>query len=414
MSAHRNDTGTSDYFPARICYVLMSFPAYSETFIAEEAAAMIELGVDVSIVALNSGGNDVTHANARELLSQGRVSVVRRYTKPEIALALLAFFFHMPVRTVSTLASALRADDRWRYLQALPVAWRVRSRRVQYLHAHFADKNLKFAATVSAWTGIPFGFTAHGYDIREPPIERKEFLSLVDLAAAVVTVSTNFKRRMLDKFPIDSEKIFVSHNGVRIERFVPVDEPTDAPALRLIAVGRLVKIKGHDILLAALEQVRHRGDQVQLKLVGDGAARKDLEATVNRLRLCDCVEFLGFCSQDTLIHHFKQSDVLVMPSRDESFGVACVEAMAMGLPVIASRVGGLPEIVVDRQTGLLVEPESPRELANAIICLLDDRIMRQEMGNKGREVAVAKFSELAAAARLLRYFSQSIEAFRSK
>ena len=187
-----------------------------------------------------------------------------------------------------------------------------------------------------------------------------------------------------------------------------INQPIN-PALRLINIGRLVPIKGQDILLEALYRVRQQGFSVQLQIIGDGPLHSELEAHAQRLNLVDCVEFLGSQSQEVVCQCLNEADVLIMPSRSESFGVACIEAMAMELPVIASDAEGLPEVVINNKTGLLFQSENPESLAEAIIWMIQHPEQRLAMGKQGRETVLAKFTREKVTAGLINYWQNSIQ-----
>jgi glycosyltransferase involved in cell wall biosynthesis len=157
------------------------------------------------------------------------------------------------------------------------------------------------------------------------------------------------------------------------------------------AVGRLVPEKGFDILLAALADV----PEATLRMVGDGPARAQLEAEALRLGVADRVEFRGW--RDDLGAELAGMDVLAAPSRLEGTPISVVEAMLAGVAVVASRTGGLPEVVEDGETGLLAPPEDPAALAGALRSLLDDPARRARMAGKGRELALQRFSPTTAA-----------------
>lgn len=369
---------------------------------------MLESGLDVSIVALNDGDSEVVHPSVATLLEQSRVVYVHSYSRTRVLRDFFAIFLKAPLRTVSALITALRSADRWRYFQALPIARLVIERRIQYLHAHFADQNLKFASAVATWTALPYGFTVHGYDIRDTPIERYELQALAERATTIVTVSEDFKRRITRQFHLPQEKVFVSYNGTRVDKFKPSANVGQHDPFRLIAVGRLVPIKGHDVLIRALGVVRDRGYAFTCNLVGSGESQSSLESLSRQLFLDEYITFKGYQSQRSIIALLEASDLLVMPSRDESFGVACIEGMAVGLPAVASRVGGLPEVVTEGENGLLVDSENPTELAEAIIYLMERPSECASMGKKAREVVVAKFSSGAVVEKLLLHLNERL------
>ncbi|HEX9271413.1 MAG TPA: glycosyltransferase, partial [Candidatus Binatia bacterium] len=148
--------------------------------------------------------------------------------------------------------------------------------------------------------------------------------------------------------------------------------------------------KGHRSLLEAARRLKAQGCQISYRLAGEGSLRKSLEEKTIQLGLKEDVEFLGFVSD--MPGFLTNVDIVVLPSLFEGLGVSVLEAMAAGKAVIASRVGGLPEIVIDAVTGFLVEPRDVEGLASAISKLAGDRILIRNMGQKGRERLEKKFT----------------------
>ena len=163
-------------------------------------------------------------------------------------------------------------------------------------------------------------------------------------------------------------------------------------------VGRLIPIKGHDILLEALVEVRTVIPEVTLEVAGDGPLEGELAATVARLDLSDHVTFLGRVAQPAPV--FERAELVVVPSLGEGFGMVALEAMERGRPVIASDVGGLPEIVADGETGLVVPSGDADALAEAMVALAGDLDRARAMGLAGRERALAEFTPERSAQRI--------------
>jgi len=393
----------------RIAYIVMGFPQVSETFIAEEAQSLKKFGIEMMLIALNEVNFEIIHSSAKALLDQNQVRYVSDTNKLKLLGALLQLALKKPLTVFNTLRKALAHQQRWLYFQALPYAAELIENQTDYLHAHFADKNLLFAAVLSEWTGIPFGFTAHRYDILDNPLPVAQFSDLANQACAVVTVSEYNKRFIIEKFSLKPEQIYVAYNGICIEMFQPSHNPTEQSTLRLINVGRLVPVKGQDILLEALHRVREQGFSVHLQIIGGGPLQSELEAQTQRLSLSDCVEFLGARSQEQVCQYLDKADVFVMPSRSEGFAVACLEAMAMELPVIASNVTGFPEAVTEHVTGLLLPVENPEALANAIVWMIQHPEQRLAMGKQGREMVVNKFTREKVTAGLIDYWQKAIQ-----
>jgi len=192
---------------------------------------------------------------------------------------------------------------------------------------------------------------------------------------------------------LDPRRVRVIHSGVdvaEIERDATSGRMMEtAPGLVVGVAGRLEKIKGLESFLRAAAILRDR-DDVRFLIVGDGPDRGRLEHIANELGVADRVDFLGYTSN--LAVELAAMDVFVMPSLTEGFGLVAVEAMALGKPVIATRVGGLIEVVEDGLTGILVPPGDPKALASAIGRLLDSEDARRSMGEVGRRRVRERFT----------------------
>jgi len=158
----------------------------------------------------------------------------------------------------------------------------------------------------------------------------------------------------------------------------------------LVYVGRLAKVKGVDTLMKAFCLVSEYGE-VHLDVFGSGSERENLEKLVRELGVDERVHFHGAIPQDEVYRAFAKADVAVVPSREEPFGLVVIEAMSVGTPVVASRVGGIPEILRDGVDGSLVPPEDPEALAAAIIRLLKDDALRLQMGRNARQRSLEEF-----------------------
>lgn len=187
---------------------------------------------------------------------------------------------------------------------------------------------------------------------------------------------------------------FTISPGVDAERFSPGPEPPSAAAPSVLYVGRLERNsawKGVEVLVRAFARVHAARPEARLRLVGDGDARPGLEDLARDLGIADAVDFLGFRAGDDLVAEYRAATVLTLPSlsASESFGMTVVEAMACGRPVIGSRIGGIPEVIDDGGTGLLVPPGDAAALAAACLRILGDGDLADRMGAAGREEALA-------------------------
>jgi glycosyltransferase involved in cell wall biosynthesis len=188
---------------------------------------------------------------------------------------------------------------------------------------------------------------------------------------------------------------------VDTELWKPAARRTESSdALRIVIVARLHRNKAHDVLLDALAELQRRGTPARLVIVGDGPERSALEEQVRRLGLDDAVEFTGSLGQEAIIQRMQAADVFALPSRFEPLGVAYMEAMSMEVATIGTTAGGVAEIIDDGRDGVLVPPDSPPHLADALLRLAGDPELRASMGKAGRHKIVTQFDSRIGAATL--------------
>jgi glycosyltransferase involved in cell wall biosynthesis len=330
----------------------------------------------------------------------------------------LSLLTRAPGRYLGTLALALRTGrpgakgTLWQlfyFAEAGVLAAHLRREGVGHLHNHFADSSANVAMLAATLASIPFSFTLHGpAELFEP--ESWHLGEKVARSAFTVCIS-HFARSqaMLFSDPADWGKLRIVHCGVDLARY-EADPPQARDGLRLLFVGRLTAIKGLRVLFAALESVRAERSDVTVTLIGDGEDRPWAVAEAARI---GGIALLGFCSQGEVAAALKEADAFVLPSFAEGVPVVLMEAMAAARPVIATRVGGVAELVEDGVSGHLVAPGDPEALAAAIRALARDPVSRGRMGEAGRARVRANFDVSVEARRILAlYRGQGGEAIR--
>jgi glycosyltransferase involved in cell wall biosynthesis len=215
-------------------------------------------------------------------------------------------------------------------------------------------------------------------------------------AAHVILAVSEFSSRDITRcYRINRAKIEVVYNGVDTEVFLPLRTPGHGSrgVSTLVFCGRLngTKQKGLEVLLDAMPLVLQERDVV-LNVIAVGPRLGEYRTHAKRLKIDDRVRFLGFVEHSVLPQYYAEADLLVLPSRRESFGLVLAEAMACGLPVVATTAGAIPEVVEDGVTGVLVPPDDPKALANAVLSLLSDRPRLQAMGSAGVERVRERFT----------------------
>ena len=212
-----------------------------------------------------------------------------------------------------------------------------------------------------------------------------------------ITVSDSVKEYLIEKANIFPEKITTIYNGVALNGLTPEGEGA-APDLFdmephesvILAVGRLHRQKGYDYLIRAIATVKREIPSVKLLIAGEGEEENDLKNLVKSLDLSKEVILTGLCREVEKLLNF--TELFVLPSLWEGMPNAVLEAMAAAKPVVATRVGGVPELVKDGETGILVPPEDPESLARAIVGLLRNTAQANSMGNAGRKRVQDHFS----------------------
>lgn len=240
--------------------------------------------------------------------------------------------------------------------------------RAQFVHVHDLYPSGAAARRLCARAGLPYVLTVHGLDLYsnlENPRWRAEVEAAAAGARAIVCVSSSLARDSVAELGVDPGRVVVIPNTYDASRFRYVPRrPHDGPA-RLLSVGRLSSEKGHDVLLRALAELRRAGTDAELVIVGDGPERPRLESLAATLGVSSAVRFEGTVLGEQLREALAAADLFVLPSRSEGFGVVLVEALATGLPVVATRSGG-PADIVAPEDGVLVPPDDASALARGI------------------------------------------------
>jgi glycosyltransferase involved in cell wall biosynthesis len=204
-----------------------------------------------------------------------------------------------------------------------------------------------------------------------------------------IAVSGAVKEFMIEANISYADKIQVIYNGIEPTK-LRADLFNNDQEILLGTVGTLIPLKGVQYLIQALPQIRKEFPEVKLEIIGDGPYKKNLSNLVKKLKLEKFVRFAGF--QADVEKSLAKLDLYVQPSSSESFGLAIVQAMSVGLPVVATRTGGIPELVTEDKSGILVAPERPKDLAQAILKLLHNRTLAKSMGDAARKESVVRFN----------------------
>lgn len=266
--------------------------------------------------------------------------------------------------------------------------------RADVINCHYLSDSSVYAYVAARVLRKPLVLNVHGADVegdgiggsqlRGDPLWRRVAGQILFRADLVICNSEHMKRATLSVAPFGVRRIVVIPNGVEDADSSLEPPPHSHTESQILYLGRLVWKKGVDTLLAAMPAVQRTVPTVELVIAGDGPERSHLEGLAGSLGVAGITKFVGWVSGDVKECTLRKVTIVVVPSRLEPFGIVPLEAMVRGVPVVASRVGGIPEVVRDGVDGLLVEPDQPKDLADAIIRLLTHDHLRTSMGREGR------------------------------
>lgn len=419
LTAERPQTASPATRAPRVAYMMSRFPKLTETFILYEILAVQAQGVTVELYPLQREQTSVMHPEAAPL-------VARAHYQPLLSWAILRAQWHYlrrrPRAYLGALRDLLRAN--WgsaRYFlgalaffpKAVRFAQLMEASGIDHLHAHFASHPAAMAFVIHRLTGIPYSFTAHGSDLHR---DRHMLCQKVAEAAFVVTIA-RFNQEIFAAECGESAraKVQVIHCGVDTEVFQPRQRSSDCPGpLQILCIGTLHEVKGQTYLIEACRLLRKRGIAFVCRFVGDGPDEPMLREQVARAGLTDAVHFEGRKTRQEVIALLETADVVVAPSvpsrdnRREGIPVVLMEAMGAGVPVIASDLSGIPELVKHEVSGLLVPPGDVAAIAAALERLANDSTLRARLGQGGREKVLREFDLAKNAARLVERFRMSV------
>jgi colanic acid/amylovoran biosynthesis glycosyltransferase len=400
--------------PPVVLYVASRFPKVTETFVVNEWLALSGR-FQMELAALRRTREAPVHPESRRAMA--RVRFLHAF-QPRTVAAHLVWIARRPRAYLSVLADLLRGSLRGSlpeaakatvvFAEAVALARIAVRDRAAHVHAHFANHPATAAWVVHRLTGIPFSFTAHANDLFTGP-------PLLEHTAAdarfVIAISEYNRRLLLDRCP--SARVEVVHCGVDAERYAP--KPLDArDRNRVVCVASLSSKKGHVHLIDALALLAEAHPSIALDLVGDGPERDNIVGRARDRGVADRVRLQGARSSEDVRAALARARMFALPSvrlrsgRMEGIPVALMEAMASGVPVIASRLSGIPELVEDGVTGLLVPPGNPLALAVAMARILEDDVLAAELARSARELVERSFSLAGETQRLGDLFAESI------
>ena len=369
----------------KLAYLLSEYPTLGHTYLLREVRQLRELGWEIQTISVRRPGQPPSPPSAAETEELNTTWYIVGGNPFEHLRCHAATFFTRPVRYLRGLATA------WQYgrfhprrtllatayfAEAVYAGHRLRAAGITHVHSVYSTT---VALILSRIFDIDLSMTLHGPTEFIDP-EGFAIREKVRTAQLVCAISYFGRSQiMLWSSSSDWHKLDVTPLGVDATGWKRAEFRERPSPFELISVGRLAAIKGYPLLLEAMAQLSSQGRDVRLTLAGDGPDRASLEAQARRLGIADCVVFAGWKNQDELRQLYLNSDACVLSSFAEGVPVVLMEAMATGVPCVAPRINGIPELIRDGIDGLLFTASNIEELVAAVGRLMDDPDLRRRM-----------------------------------
>ncbi len=388
----------------RIAYLLRMYPRFSQTFIVNEIRELERQGLDISIISIRMPNEGLFHE------SICRVKARAYYVPPTYHGQFRSFVkgqWRLLRRSPRNYRRAVRitrtdAQAEWFDLgrSSYVLRW-AKEHGIDHVHVHFGTSEATVALLAHLLGGLSYSLTLHAFDIFRDNVDRPLLAKKINASRFTITVSESNRRFMVDKLPgVNPQKIRVNYNGVDLERFQPAPPLRSRPAcdgFSIFGLGRLKEKKGFMNLVRAVRRLRDDVLSVKCRIGGEGPEEGRLRKAIGRWGLEAHVELIGSVSEQRVRELMACSRCFVLPCVEAKDGnvdalpTVLLEALASGCPAVSTRLSGVPEIIEDGVSGLLVEPGDDKALAEAIRKIIDDGKFADSLALEGRRRAEQRF-----------------------
>ena len=378
----------------QFAYLFERFPSFGQTFCYREVAEFARQGVTPPVFAIRKPKNEPPQDWDERIIKRVHYLPEEEELLDDV---------HRASKKGKLTGEVIAALDEWgrrpdflRLYQAVYVGLRLQEMRIRHVHAHFAGMAARNAFWIQKFFRISYSFTAHANDIFAPRNFEIGLDKLVEAAQLTVTETDYAAKFLGERFPECAARIHRIYNGLDSSQFKPADFSSTFPVI--VAIGRLIAKKGFADLIRACRLLLERGHAFHCEIIGEGPLEKDLRAQIHQLDLQQFVEMPGAKPQHEIREQLAAASVFVLPSLVDPDGgmdnlpTVIMEAMATGLPVISTAIGGIPEMVIQNETGILISPGDAGALADAIEKVIIDLLFARRLGENGRKRACELFS----------------------
>ncbi|MBT8346214.1 MAG: glycosyltransferase [Desulfofustis sp.] len=402
-----------------LAYILKGYPRISETFISNEILLLENLGFTIRLFPMRKGREDFCHESVKQIkarvdyLPTELLIELPRLIGPNIFCAVKQTKrYRRALATASRRFRRTRRQATFKHLfQAgyMTEKFLCKDPSICHLHGHFAHSPTSVTMFAAILSGLSFSFTAHAKDIyTSHPEQLREKLE----QAVFVATCTRQNKAYLDDLKTGvGARIHCIYHGIDLDLFQNDDHRAAiSPPYRLLTVARIIEKKGLPTVYQALRRLVDKGIDFEHTLIGDGDDRESVLRLIEELGLSSHCRWLGTKPHDEVLDQFRCSDLFILGSKIAADGDrdgipnVLVESLAMGIPAVATNVSSIPEIVIDKETGLTVEQEDSEALSEALLQLLTDQQLRQRVINKGKALVSEHFDNSRLIVDLARLF----------
>ena len=405
----------------RIAYLAPELPSLSATFVTNEIWALEAMGEEIHPYSVHRTHHKAHGERAAELAARTPIVYEQSMVRNLLDLGWIAGHHKRSMARASWQlmgdvfkTGLIRIESMKLIYQFIHAAWLsrdLRRKNVEHLHIHFAHVPTQIGMYAAAMAGIPFSFMAHANDIFERPLLIKE---KIKRSHRTISISS-FNIDIMAAYGGDREKIDIVRCGVDSTADTIKGQDRTAGGLLIIGtLGRLVEKKGIDTLIRTAQTLKLQKINFQVQIAGDGPLHDQLTQQVEAVDLAQEVIFLGAMPHSQVLEWMKTLDAFVLAGKKDSNGdmdgipVVLMEAMNFGIPVVSTRLSGIPELVIHNETGLLCDPDDDKQLAEALIDFSISMELVQKLTQSAKQHIINEFDQKLNASRLLNMFNHSV------
>ncbi len=369
----------------KILYTVPYYPAHKHQGFIDEISVLLEKGYDVEIAPIwksyiRQGNDDL------------KVPVIYNpniFTFKKFVISLFIMVFN-PNYTHKFILFSKKYLGYQESILTLSLLKNIEKSNPDHIHAFFANNAALKSLLIARFLKIRFSCSGRGTDVLIKRIPHFKFL--VNNSRPFFTLSRYNKEQISKISGINKENIKVIHHGIRVDKVTPSPKVPLSRPLKIVSTTWLRKVKGVKYLVDACALLRKKNIDFQCYIIGDGALKKEINKQINEMQLQKQVILIGSLPHNDVLAFLKNCHIFVLPSLSEGIAIAAMEAMALGLPTIVTNITGMPELVENEVNGLLVPPENPIAIAEAVEKLYNDQELQKKITKNGIQTIHDKFN----------------------